>query len=100
MIPDFASMNRIDYRPLSAVYISDMKFHKTDDAATWKYFEEGNFGRIKIKIPYSGIGRDHCKQQENKKKECQGSPVTAPSLLFDCSHPFADLHENDEQWRS
>ena len=68
MIPDFTSMNRIDYRRLSAVYISDTKFHKTDDAATWKYFEEGNFGRLKIKIPYTGIGRDTADNRKIKRK--------------------------------
>lgn len=72
MIPDFASMDRINYRRLTPVYIADMKFLKTDDAATWKYFEEGNFCCLKNKIPYTAIGRDHCGEQENKVLKGRG----------------------------
>lgn len=43
MIADFASMDHIDYRGLSAVCIADMKHLEYNDRDTWDYFMEENF---------------------------------------------------------
>ena len=66
MIADFASMDRINYRRLSAVYLADMRHLENTDKETWKYFMEGNFCCQKNNIPYTAIGRDHAGEQENK----------------------------------
>ena len=46
MIPDFTSMDHINYRQLSAVCIAGLKHLENNDRATWNYlnyFMEGNF---------------------------------------------------------
>ena len=43
LLADFASMDRINYRRLAAVYIADMKHLQASDLETWNYFAEGNF---------------------------------------------------------
>ena len=72
MLPDFASMDRINYRRLTAVYIADMKHLQTNDVETWNYFAEGNFCCQKNNIPYTAIGRDHCGEQQNKVLKGRG----------------------------
>ena len=72
MLADFASMDRINYRRLAAVYVADMKHLQTSDLETWNYFAEGNFCCQKNKIPYTAIGRDHCGQQENQVLKGRG----------------------------
>lgn len=46
MIPDLTSMDHINYRQLSAVFIAGLKHLENNDRATWNYlnyFMEGNF---------------------------------------------------------
>ena len=52
MKPGFASIDRINYQPLSAVYIADMKPLENNDRATWDYFMEGNICCHKNDIPW------------------------------------------------
>ena len=72
LVPDFASMNRINYRRYSAIYIADMRQLQISDKETWKYFMEGNFCCQKNNIPFTAIGRDHCGEQENKVLKGRG----------------------------
>ena len=72
MIPDFASMDYINYRQLSARYITDMKHLEYNDRDIWDYFMEINFCCQKNDIPHTAIGRDHCEKQENKKLKGRG----------------------------
>ena len=72
MIPDFATMGYINYRQLSAKYITDMKHLECNDRDTWDYFLERNFCCQKNDIPHTAIGRDHCEKQENKKLKGRG----------------------------
>ena len=71
-IPDFASIDQINYCGLSAVYIADIKHLITSDMATWKYFKDGNYCCLKKKIPFTAIGRVHCGMQENKVLKGRG----------------------------
>ena len=72
MIPHFASMDRINYRRLSAVYVTDMKHPENSDRTTWDYLTKGNFYFQNNDNPYTIIGRDHCRKQENKKNTRRG----------------------------
>ena len=72
MIGDFASMDRINYRRYTAVYIADMRHLQDNDKETWNYFKEGNFCCQKNEIPFTAIGRDHCGEQENKVLKGRG----------------------------
>ena len=72
MIPDFASMNRINYRRYAATYVADMRHLQTSDIETWNYFKDGNFCCQKNDIPFTAIGRDHCGEQENKVLKGRG----------------------------
>ena len=71
MVPHFASMDRINYRRLSAVYVTDMKHPENSDRTTWDYLMKGNFYFQNNDTPYTIIGRDHCRKQENKKTRDQ-----------------------------
>ena len=68
MIPHFASMDHINYRRLSAVYVTYMKHPENSGRTTRDYLMKGNFYFQNNDNPYTIIGRDHCKKQENKKK--------------------------------
>ena len=72
MLPDFASMDRINYRRYTATYIADMRHLQTNDKETWNYFMDGNFCCQKNDIPFTAIGRDHCGEQENKVLKGRG----------------------------
>ena len=60
-------MDRINYRRLSAVYVTDMKHPENSDRTTRDYLMKGNFYFQNNDNPYTIIGRDHCRKQENKK---------------------------------
>ena len=67
MIPDFASMDHINYRRLSALCIADMKHLEYNDRDTWDCFMEENFCCQMNDIPHTDIGQDHFGKQESKK---------------------------------
>ena len=72
MIPDFASMDRINYRRYAATYIADMHHLESNDKETWNFFKDRNFCCQNNDIPFTALGRDHCGEQENKVLKGRG----------------------------
>ena len=76
MIKDFSSFDRIKYRRWPAVYLADMHHLKesedVEDRKVWQAFKNGDFNCQKSNISGTAIGRDHCREQENKKIKKRG----------------------------
>ena len=71
LIPDLASMNRMKYRRMLPVYISEMYFLKDNDTISWNALKH-DFSCQKTSIPGTAIGRDHCGEQENRRLKTRG----------------------------
>lgn len=106
MIPDFATMDCINYQRLSTVYRADMKHLEDSDKDTWNYFMERNLCCQNNDIPYTTIRRDHCVGQENKKTERMRrrvwtvkQPKQQELLFHDWFYSVANILRNDEGWR-
>ena len=65
---DSGSVDRIKYRRMWAVYITDMKQLQYDHPEIWKHFCDGHFSIQKSMVPGTAKGRDHAGEQEVKKK--------------------------------
>ena len=66
LMQDFVRMDRIKYRRVWAVYITDMVKLEMDDPDIWNSFMEENFSCQKTDIPGTALGRDHAGEQLNK----------------------------------
>ena len=95
MIADFASMDRIKYRRLAAVYVADMRYLEISDQETWNYCLDGDFCCQKDSIPYTAIGRDHCGEQENKVQFY--SSITVLSIVMNSARNFSQATHLLEQ---
>ena len=68
-------MERIKYRRLLPVYLSEMRNLEHDDPDIWKYFMEGIFSVQTTKVLHTIIGVDHAGDQQNKKLNIQGGLI-------------------------
>ena len=72
MMPAIIMMDRVKYRRMLSVYLTEMKKLEYNLPKIWDFFMNGNFSVQKNTIPFTAIGRDHAGEQENKKMKIAG----------------------------